>query len=128
MSPTMFEPDMETPDGWRATPLGALACKFGWHFGQIGVGDGVMCARCRITYWTPGVLFWAKRRYFLPKRTLIIYDPDKAIPGVPWDLRDVFEGYRCLDCNFDTKQAQKIVDHQKQWHNWRKWWKRLKAS
>lgn len=54
--PTIFEPRDETPEGWRKTFLGTIACFFGWHFGQIVVSDFmgnpllIECARCKKIY------------------------------------------------------------------------------
>ena len=120
----LFEPKDETPEGWRSTILGALACKFGWHFGQIAYNDMIKCSRCKSKYYLHPyylLLHDQPRPYFLPKRSIII----KVGSG---DLRDNFIGYKCVDCGYMISDAQKIVDHQRQWHNWRTWWKRLKAS
>ena len=52
----LFEPDDETTEGWRASPLGWIACLFGWHFGQIcttSIKNGrkwMVCARCKTVY------------------------------------------------------------------------------
>ena len=121
---TLFEPKDETPEGWRATMLGALACKLGWHFGQIAYNDMLKCARCKDKYYPDFYyicLHDQQRPYFLPKRSTIIKTSS-------FDLRESFIGYKCVDCRYIISDAQKIVDHQRQWHNWRTWWKRLKAS
>lgn len=127
--PTIFEPDMETPEGWRATPLGMLACGLGWHFGQVVRGGPpmVQCARCKKLYtshWTLGYLD-SKAPYLLPYRSIIIL---KWRDEGEVNLRDDFLAYACLDCNYKTKDAQDILNHQRKWHNWRTWWRRIKAS
>jgi hypothetical protein len=53
---SLFVPQTETPEGWRKTLLGAIACLLGWHFGQIAVSEPleypyqVECARCKRIY------------------------------------------------------------------------------
>lgn len=53
---TIFKPREESPEGWRTTPLGWLACLFGWHFGQILLNEPweevyrLKCARCKRIY------------------------------------------------------------------------------
>ncbi len=52
----LFEPEEETPEGWRATLLGRVACWIGWHFGQICVSPVqlrkrvLICAKCKRRY------------------------------------------------------------------------------
>lgn len=121
--PVLFEPDVETVEDWRKW-FGWLACRLGWHFGQIAVKDQVVCANCKTMYWKSGVLHWSERKYFLPRRSHILYNT--TVQSL--DLRDLFEAYICVDCHFCTKDAQKMLVHQKQWHNWRLWWRRLKDS
>jgi len=129
----LFEPDEETPQGWRMTILGAIACFIGWHFGQIASGDWVVCSRCKDMYHQPEGLIWCIKRYLLPRRTIILYNLSLtnhilSLDKSKWDLRDLFIAYECIDCKFKTSLAQDIIQHQKTWHNWRTWWCRLKAS
>ena len=123
--PMIFEPQEESTERWRTTLLGGIACTFGYHFGQIGIKDKVICAGCKQVYWKLEALWWHEKKYFLPRRSIIIY---KSIRLNSMDLRDIFETYRCLDCTFETPKAQEMMNHQRGLHYWRKWWKRLKDS
>ena len=68
-------------------------------------------------------------RWCLPRRTVICYNQYWVEHcrrcRLPLDPDDVFRGYRCLDCQFYTPDAQVMVTHQTTWHGWRNVWRRI---
>lgn len=66
----------------------------------------------------------AMKPYFLPRRSTVVYE---SLDGEV-DLRRDFIGYSCRDCYFFTDKASAILEHQREWHGWRKLWARLKES
>lgn len=67
----------------------------------------------------------SSNKWFLPRRAKLSI---KHSPKSGEKLEDVFIGYQCLDCDKIFTFAQAIVDHQKTWHGWRCWFKRLMDS
>ena len=139
----IFEPQEETVEGWRATILGAIACKLGWHFGQIGEKGLIICSKCKISFFKVTIFLRVfSEKCYVPRRTHLVYkDYNKHFdslqsliysmcsdPIQTQSFRDLFKYYQCMDCKYKTSDAQKITDHQKEWHNCETWWQRLKDS
>lgn len=122
---TLFRPSDETPERWRKSILGVIACSFGWHFGQIADFDCVYCAGCSKSYLKEGLVTGlVKDHYLLPRRCeLVLQDTTKEI-----DIQINFVGYKCIDCGYIKNNAEIMVRHSKKWHGWRLAWKRLKDS